>query len=164
MLWLEDPNSATDAPVALDHVFFVALALLSPLVDRVWHYPRLVRATQAGHPRARSRFYVSGILTLWGLTACALALWIARGRGWSSLRLGSGTPLRLGLGLALAGILVALLRSQRRAILSRPAAIDRVRGLFGTAGPLLPRTASELRGFAWLSITAGVCEETLFRG
>src|SRR5258707_2138283 len=138
MFALEDFSSAADAPVALDHVFFVALALLSPLVDRVWLYPRFVRATQAGDPRARSRFYASGILTLWGLTACALALWAARGRDWSALRIGSGTPLRLGLGLALAGLLVALLRTQRRAILSRPAAIERVRGLFGTAGPLLP--------------------------
>jgi hypothetical protein len=45
MLSLEDLSSARDAPVAIDHVFFVALALLSPLVDRVWLYPRFVRAT-----------------------------------------------------------------------------------------------------------------------
>ena len=33
----------------------------------------------------------------------------------------------------------------------------------GAARPLLPHTPGELRGFNLLSITAGICEEVLYR-
>src|SRR5207247_186697 len=65
---------AIGSPVALDHVFLAVLVLVSPLVDWLWLYPRLIRATTAGVPGARARFYLAAFLTQWGFAVCAIAL------------------------------------------------------------------------------------------
>jgi membrane protease YdiL (CAAX protease family) len=149
--------------VALDHVLFAAIAIVSPLVD-LWLYPMLVRASAAGVPGVRARAYVVNLLTAWGLTACVIGLWAARGRPWSALRLGFATPLRLGAGLALAVAFLVLLLVQRRALVARPDRLARLASKLSNAEALLPHTPGELRGFAAVSITAGICEELLFRG
>jgi len=150
--------------VALDHALFVVIALVTPLVDWLWLYPRLKRALAAGVPGARSRFYLEGGLWSWGLTLCVLTLWASRGRPWAGLGLGLGTPLRLGIGLALAILYLVLMGRQRRALLARPDRLARLYRGMGAAQPLLPHTPGERKGFALVAITAGVCEEVLFRG
>jgi len=150
-------------PVAPDHVLLVIVALLTPLVDWLW-YPRLVRATAAGVPGARGRFYLTGSLWSWTLTVCVLGLWASRERPWSGLGLGASTPLRLGIGLLLAAAYVALMLKQRRALLARPERLARLRRGMESAEALLPHTPGERWGFAMVAITAGVCEEVLFRG
>src|SRR3954470_15323960 len=85
--------------VALDHVLFVLIALVSPAVDKLWLYPWLTRATEAGVPGARRppsppppparggarappapprRAYLVGILGQWIPMGLALALWASR--------------------------------------------------------------------------------------
>jgi hypothetical protein len=151
-------------PVTLDHVFFFVMILVSPFVDLFWLYPWLTRATAAGVPGARRWAYLVGILGQWMGTACVIALWVAYARPWTALRLGAGSPLGLGIGLALAAAFIALLGLQRRALFARPERLDLVLRQIGNAGPLLPRTPGELRGFMLLSITAGICEELIYRG
>ena len=150
--------------VALDHVLFVAIALVTPLIDWLWFYPRFRRATDAGVPGARGRFYFTGMVWAWGITACVLILWASRARPWSGLALSLGTPLRFGIGIALAAIYISLMASQRRALLARPDRLERLRRSFGHGDRLLPRTPDERWGFAQIAVTAGVCEEILFRG
>jgi membrane protease YdiL (CAAX protease family) len=150
--------------VALDHVLFVFLALVSPAFDYFWLYPWLTRASEAGAPGIRPRAYSFGILGQWGSTALVLALWASRGRSLAGLGLGIGSPLRLGIGLALAGMVVGLLWLQRRAISARPERFDMVLRQVGAARPLLPHTPGELRGFKLLSLSAGICEEVMYRG
>jgi uncharacterized protein len=149
---------------ALDHVLFVLIALVSPVVDKVWLYPWLTRATEAGVPGVRPRAYLVGILGQWVPVGVVLALWASRARPWTVLGFGLGTPLRLGIGLALAGAIVVLLRLQHRALMARPEKLALVLRQVGSARPLLPHTPGELRGFKLLSITAGVCEELMYRG
>lgn len=149
--------------VELDHVLFAAIAIVSPLVD-LWLYPMLVRASAAGVTGVRARAYVVNLLTAWGLTACVIGLWVARGRPWNALRLGFATPLRLGAGLALAVAFLVLLSVQRRALLARPDRLARLAAKLSNAEALLPHTPGERRGFAAVAITAGICEELLFRG
>src|SRR3954453_6903612 len=85
--------------VALDHVLFVLIALVSPAVDKLWLYPWLTRATEAGVPGPRRRAYLVGILGQWIPMGLALALWASRGRSFTALGFGLGSPLRLGSGL-----------------------------------------------------------------
>jgi membrane protease YdiL (CAAX protease family) len=150
--------------VALDHLLFVFIVLVSPLIDYYWFYPRLRRAVEAGVPGARSRAYFKGILGQWGVTAVVLGLWAWRGRPWWGLGLYAASPLRLGLGFALTAIVLGLLVAQRRALFARPERFELVRRQVESAVPLLPHTATERQGFRLLAITAGICEETLFRG
>ena len=150
--------------VALDHVLFVLIALVSPVIDYFWFYPWLTRATEAGVPGVRARAYLVGILGQWIPVGLILALWASRGRPWPALGLGTGSALRLGIGLTLATAVVGLLWLQRRAIDAKPERYDIVLRQVGSARPLLPNTPGELRGFKLLSITAGICEEVMYRG
>jgi len=116
-------------------------------------------------PGARRRAYLVGILGEWIPMGLALALWASRGRSFTALGFGLGSPLRLGIGLALAGAVVILLSLQHRALLARPEKLPLVLRQVGPAyRPLLPHTPGDLRGFKLLSITAGICEEVMYRG
>jgi membrane protease YdiL (CAAX protease family) len=53
---------------------------------------------------------------------------------------------------------------QRRRILARPAVVERLEKRLDYAEPLLPHTLGERRLFWVVSATAGICEETLYRG
>jgi membrane protease YdiL (CAAX protease family) len=145
-----------------DHLLVLALA--SVVLLWCWRFPRLVRADAAGIPGERLRYYPVEVGPLWALAAGVVALWIAARRPWSDLLLGESAPWRLALGWALAGAYVWLTLSQRRKVLARPERLARSMKAVGSALPALPRTREERSGFAALSITAGICEELLFRG
>ena len=148
----------------LDHLLFAVIAVISPVVDRLWVYPRLKRATEAGAPGARSRFYLAGMLTQWMLTACVLALWVAQGRAWSGLWMGPSSAKGAAIGLGIVVAVLGLLLVQRRAFLGLANRLDVLRRQVGPAMSLLPHTRPELSGFRALAVTAGICEEVLFRG
>jgi CAAX protease family protein len=150
--------------VTFDHVLFVLIALVSPVVDKVWLYPWLTRATEAGVPGARARAYLIGILGQWIPVGVVLAFWVSRGRPLTVLGLGLGSPLGLGIGLALAAAVLVLLGLQHRTLMARPEKLALVLPQVTSARPLIPHTPGELRGFKLLSITAGVCEELMYRG
>ena len=148
----------------LDHILFVAITLVLPLIDWLWLFPLLRRATAAGVPGARSRAYVAYLVSAWGLTAGLLALWVDRGRPWTGLRLGLGTPLQSAAGLALAATYLVLGWAQRRTLLAQPDRLARVFARLGAAKPLLPHTPGERGGFALVAVSAGICEEIVYRG
>jgi uncharacterized protein len=112
-------------------------------------------------PGARRRRYRRTTVLEWVLAAAALAVVLAAagldvgdlGFRWPRA---SGYTLVGALGFLLSlGLLVALRRRvDAGADVVAPAEV----------GALLPRTARERRAFAGLAVTAGVCEELLYRG
>lgn len=153
------------SPVTLEHVLFALLVFVLPVLERLWLYPRFVRANKAGIAGTRQRYYLMGMLMEWTAVACVIALWASNARPWAILGLGFGTPPRFASGLALAALYLALAGWQRRAIIARPDGMELMRRKFGDSGAeLVPRTPGERRGFGALSITAGICEELLYRG
>jgi membrane protease YdiL (CAAX protease family) len=148
--------------VTWDHQLLPALA--TAILVWHWRYPRFLRAEAAGVAGARLRYYAVEIASLWPLAVGVIALWSVTRRPWSALLLGGSPPWRLALGWALAGAFVWLNLAQRRAVLARPARLARILRTLGRIQPLLPRTRGDLAGFAALSLTAGICEELLFRG
>jgi membrane protease YdiL (CAAX protease family) len=148
----------------LDHILFAVVCLASPLIDWLWLYPRFQRALAAGVAGARQRGYIITMLTSWGLTACVIALWLGFGRPLEYLRLGGGNLPRTAIGLALTAIYIAFALAQRRVILRQPDAAEIVRRQLGRADALMPHTPRELTLFRMVAITAGICEEVLYRG
>jgi len=146
-----------------DHLL-VAVLLAAPLINRRWGWPRYLRRLAAGVPGARLKFLRGEVAAQWVLTLSLLAAWATLHRPWVGLILGGGFTLRLALGLAFAALLIGVLWLQRRAILRRPKAVERLRVSMAHAEPLLPHTAAERRLFWLVSATAGACEEILFRG
>lgn len=147
--------------------YAVLIILLATRLFEWLSWPRSVRAIKAHVPGARGRAYRSTIVALWLATLCVLGLWVAKARPWSALWLGAAAPWRLGAGFLVAAIVVALLMLQMRKVqkgLTRPKALARLREQLAFADVLTPETSGERHGFWLLSITAGICEEIIFRG
>jgi CAAX protease family protein len=149
-------------PQLLDHLFFVVLAFLVPFRAR-FSLRRLERATVDDLPRVRMRSYRMILAFQWGLALILLAYWWLQRRSWDDLGLVpriNGGAIGVAVGIA---IVIGIGLAQRR---SKPddATWERLRKRMRKIERLLPRTAAELRWFELVSITAGVCEELLYRG
>ena len=117
------------------------------------------------HPaRARREYWSVLIVLLWALTGGGLALWCVKGRGWWILGLTFPEGWRLWGAAALAVALVAVQVRTARQVARSAAARTKVRAQFGGLSVMLPHARAELVGFAALSLTAGFCEEFIFRG
>lgn len=150
-------------PSLLDHLFF-ALLLVAPLIEWRWNWPRLLARLAAGDSAARSRHYRGILAGEWLPTLALLAFWTWKARPWPALHLAGGTPWRIALAFALVAAFIALQAAQRRAVLAAPKRIDRVRRMLASFEPLIPHTPADRRLFWAVSATAGICEETFYRG
>jgi membrane protease YdiL (CAAX protease family) len=150
----------------VDHLLVLCTTVVLPIHDLLFWYPRLVRA-HAGHiPRARFRAYRDCMVVEWSLFAATLGWWAFRDRPWDSLGFAAPGGWGFWLGVAVALSVIVVITRQRLA-LSRdpePEVREAVLAQLENLKPLLPHTRQEFRQFSLMSFTAGVCEETLFRG
>ena len=141
------------------------LVAVQPLRGRR-RYLRLVAELQT-NPDARRQFYVRGIVAAWIAVGIVAVIGALAGRGLTSIRLSithlkHGAPLLIVLYVgtavvALGGSLVAIWRGS-------DTLIERFRRQLSRFVELLPRTRLERRTFAMVAVTAGICEEILYRG
>src|SRR5206468_1060072 len=75
-----------------------------------------------------------------------------------------GAPWRLAIGAALVAALVVLMARQLGAVRRSAKARASILRQIGNVVSILPATPGELRLFFALSVTAGICEEWLYRG
>jgi uncharacterized protein len=163
----------------------IDVALVVFVVREVWRfvgrYRRLKQDVERGDVEARSRLYRRALVFQWGSAALAL---LALRFDWDALRPGalsleqsplvqslmrSGDSTRggmmgivLGLILGTIGFVVAGRRARRRG--AAMAATARWRKFLPDFTPLLPVTARERLLWLAVAISAGVCEEIVFRG
>jgi uncharacterized protein len=147
----------------IDHLI-VAILLLFPVVELRWTWPRYLARLAAGVPNARLNFYRSIILEEWIAVTVLLGYWERMQRPLQALLLLPASAMRFAIGMAVALVLIALLTLQNKAIRARPDVIPRLRKKLAYGEPILPHTCAERWRFHAVSITAGVCEEVLFRG
>ena len=151
-------------PTAADHLLAAVLAVLFPIRAALFGYRRLTSAPPGDVPRVRMWLYRQGITTQWTLAAAALALWAWQRRPWADLgmvpRLTWGL---MGVAVGFAGI-SAYVVVQRRKALADEESLARLRRQMRNVERMMPRTDQEMRWFARLAVTAGVCEELLYRG
>lgn len=139
------------------------LAVVLPLTG-VRDFRRLVRWIKEGRPGARLYMYNSVIAMQWTLTAVFTGLWLAMGRTLTELGLlpVAGGWQWLAIGVGLATVLFMVL--QMMYLLHHPDKLAKLQGKMGEVALLAPQTDIEVRRFNVASITAGVCEEILYRG
>jgi len=151
-------------PNALDHALFIVLAVLFPLRAGTFGFRRIQLASADERPRVRLSVYRQAMVIQWGLALAALGLWVANAREWE----GIGLVPRFGWGLGgvLAGMLMMgfVVLRQRREALGDDDALARLRGRMSRLELMLPHSREELSLFLKLSLTAGICEELLYRG
>jgi len=151
-------------PGLLDHVLFVTLAVLFPLRAGTFGFRRIRLASAEARPRVRLSVYRQAMVIQWALALSALGMWVSRAREWEGL----GLVPRFGWGFrgVLAGLLIAGLAvvRQRIQVMRDGDALARLRIRMSRLELMLPHSRAELSLFFKLSITAGICEELLYRG
>jgi len=139
------------------------LTVVTPLLG-VWDFRRLLRWVAEGRPDARVKTYTWILIMEWGLTLGLLGWWILAGRSLATVGL---LPVAAGwqwlaIGLGVAAVVLQI--QQMASVLRSPQQLAKVRDKMGELNGLAPQTAGEHRWFGLVSITAGVCEEMLYRG
>jgi membrane protease YdiL (CAAX protease family) len=147
-------------PVA--HAYVLLLVVGVPVLGAV----RAARLRREGDPEvSRVPRYLRGIAVQWGLVALLGGVALVEGLGPADLGL---RPPSLTLAGAVAVAATALVSWRLvvaiRAAGSDPGLREAVRDAVGGADVIVPRTLEEVRVFRWLALTAGVCEELIFRG
>jgi len=170
------PASLADfGPAALAAVVVAAyLVVGEPLVGHVLH--RRFEGRLRTDPGARRSFYRRLLVLEWGLAVLALIVWLSApgvDAGQVGLRWPVQWPGPITGGVVVLVVLLVLVSTRALrggALLEAPEAARR-RGEGRHAEPsghatlaVLPRTAGERRLFTVVGVTAGVCEEWLYRG
>jgi len=145
-----------------DHMLFVMLAVLFPIRAATFGYRKLERAAEDDVPRVRQWLYRQIIAIQWSLAALVVLLWIVFRRPWSAV--GLQPVVNGGLIGVVAGLLIVVLFAALQQRGAGEEAHARVRQRVRHIERMLPHDARELRWFSGVAITAGVCEELLYRG
>jgi membrane protease YdiL (CAAX protease family) len=169
------PGSLADfGPAALAAVVVAGyLVVGEPVVGHVLH--RRFEGRLRTDPGARRSFYRRLLVLEWGLAVLALVVWLAApdvdaaavGLRWPDRWPGLGTSVVVV--LVVLFVLVSTRALRGGALLEAPPVRRPGEGRHseppGSATlALLPRTAAERRLFTLVGVTAGVCEEWLYRG
>lgn len=151
-------------PTVSDHVLAVFLAVILPAWGK-YRLRRFVEAVRTGDPTARLRAYRGIIILQWSLVAILLLAWIGTGR--KLLSLGFAAPLDAralwGVGACLGVLGLCGLQQRAIAALSDEDIADLVKRA-GNEWLILPTNHTERKLFSATSLTAGACEEILYRG
>lgn len=152
-------------PTSLDIAFAIGFSIAIIAADLLYFDKRLKAQIDAGVSHARRAAYRYLVVGEWGLTSIALVLWTRADRPWSTLGLVPPRDWRLVPAILITALMVAFTFRQVRAVqrlgVERRAAL---RGRLGGVEFFLPHTPAEHRWFFLLSLTAGFCEELLYRG
>lgn len=152
-----------DGSVTTLDLLYLALIAVLLLIDHFVLWPTFLRQSQADSGRARLWLWSGWIIMLWTLVAAGVALWLFEGRAWESLRF--ITPHGLRLWVAIGLVLAFAVASARPAIrIARRKRPRRIKIATPNVERLVPRTVSELCLWVAVSLSAGFCEEFIFRG
>lgn len=167
MPWSESIPQFSLAGTILGVVLLVYAAAGEPLLGRFAY--RRVSASRERDPRALVRFYglTLGIQWAWA-AAIAAAVLLSSGVSWGDLGLRApsawGPLIAAGLGFALALAVIWVLSRASRSGRPGPALAPSAEPGGDVIAGLAPQTRGERRMAAALAVTAGVCEELLYRG
>jgi membrane protease YdiL (CAAX protease family) len=147
-----------------DLIYVAVFAVAGPLISYSVYWPASSRLLQADPAWARWWLWASGIADQWILVALGAAIWMASGRSWTSFGFTVPDGWRLWTSIALF-LLPAAYYAYGVATLARSSeARASLRQQVGPVTAVIPHTRAELYWFGGVSLTAGFCEEFLFRG
>jgi CAAX protease family protein len=134
------------------------------IVDHFLTWPAFLRRSQIDAPSARLWLWAVWMTLLWVPTVIGVAIWLWDNRTWDALGMSVPRGWRLwGSAILIVGFAVLqALTAMKVTRISGPK--PKMRAQLGELAKMLPHSQSELRWFIGVSLTAGICEEFLFRG
>jgi len=148
--------------MALLDILCLALLAVWLVLDHFIVWRIFLRRSQVDQPRARLWLYPAWVGELWVGAAFVVSLWLYERRPWALLRLSVPGGWRLWISVALVlAVIVALGATIVR--LARLRRRKRVK-MRAQAVAHAPHTRYELAWWAAVSLSAGFCEELIFRG
>lgn len=142
----------------------LGMVLLLIATDHLIVWKAFVRQSGIDAAKARKTLWLRGALLMWVASGLVLCLWWATGVHWSDVGFGLPDGWRLWGPLAAGAAFVALQATSAIKIARLIAPSPQLRAQLGPLAVMGPHSASELPGFFGASLTAGFCEELLFRG
>ncbi|MGQ0765239.1 MAG: CPBP family intramembrane glutamic endopeptidase [Gemmatimonadota bacterium] len=151
-------------PGLVDHLIALTLVVLAPLYA-ARTYKKLAAKLENAGPGARIPEYRGAIVRQWLACLTVAAVWIGMSRSVSDLGLTFDGGTRRAVGVSITSAILLLLAFQWVTVLKlRGEALERAHLQLESVKALLPRTEAEYRTFQLLALTAGICEEVLYRG
>ena len=152
-------------PTVLDVAYVAVFSIAVTAIQLSYFFPRFKRAVRNGVPTARRHAYRRVIIGQWVMALIGVWLASRSGRPWHALGLVPPTGVRLIVGIAIVVVAAMLATLQTVSVLRADAQQrEALRPRIASVEFLLPHDRGEHRWFTALSITAGVCEELLYRG
>jgi membrane protease YdiL (CAAX protease family) len=147
----------------IDHIIVALIVLVLPIIDFFFIRERAAKI-RAGQTELRMKLYRTIISEEWIGTIVIVALWFFLGRSAGELGLipRFGMLPVVGYGTTVLAFVVMYL--QARAVFDSTENQAAFRKQIGWLSFLTPHTDAELRRFDVVSVTAGICEEIVFRG
>ncbi|MEE9269763.1 MAG: type II CAAX endopeptidase family protein [Candidatus Krumholzibacteria bacterium] len=146
-----------------DHVMTLILVVALP-IHAVLEHRRLQRKVSAGVPGARAQTYYLTLVVEWILVAAVLAFWLPGGRNLADLGLGFDVTLGWWIGAGATIVVIAVSIYQTFSTIRNSEALAKMREQVEPFRALLPHSTKEGQLFNAVSVTAGICEEFLYRG
>ena len=152
-------------PSVLDIVFAVLFFGVMAGFEHIYLGTKFKKQIAAGVPTDRRNAYRWESTSQQVMSVIVIVGWSMTGRSWDTLGLVPPRAWRLLVGLGIAVAMAALVARQlRRVRRLGERRRERLRNQLAPVESFLPHTATERRWFVVLSLTAGVCEELLYRG
>ena len=149
----------------IDHLNILVFTCLYPIYV-FFTYRKVKKDLIENKPGIRIRDYKETISWLWLLCVITIVIWISNDRMFYILRLDFSFSWVVLISILLFFItpflFVLLFRSIRNNDEKRESIKEKLNSV--SANEFLPRSKKEFKWFVFLSITAGICEELLFRG
>ena len=148
-----------------DHLLFALIAVAYPLCFTLDWFRRLRHELEARGASARLRFYRRSIIELWLLAVVILVWWLWLGRTVTTVGLGLPGGWVFWIGITIVLAIATALGHQISVVRASAEARAQVRKQFrGVPALMVPRDNRERRLWVGLSLTAGFCEEFIYRG
>jgi len=150
-------------PNLVDHVLAAVILVVLPIRGYL-SFPAVRRKLAEDKPGIRIKLYRRTMVWQWGLAGVTVAAWLAAGRTLAEL--GLVWPRTAGTWVVALVVLliIGLMSAQLATLPKHPDMHAQLREKLEAQAPFLPRTLREESWFSCVAVTAGVCEEILFRG
>jgi membrane protease YdiL (CAAX protease family) len=147
-----------------DLIYVAAFAFVGPFLDYATFWQAQRRLSQSDPAWARQWTWKTAIGHGWLLVGLGAAIWIAQGRSWASFGFVVPEGWRLWTAIAVVLLAAAYYVLGALTVAGNSETRAKVRQQCEPLSAVLPQSRSELTWFAGVSLTAGFCEEFLFRG